>query len=197
MPRAPQDGLEKLEIWCPSPMPSLEEERMPQASSKLQWLHDQRGLRTLLVASLAGILCYCLGARLTIVPVAMAQDKVVPFVLKAEIYAYEHDPKGALAITRTFARRSDGATVMVESLGPITLGITGRRVAYWDGTSRSFVDAFRTKTTEPAVPLGDLASYHAHLLNAPPNCLRHGGRPSRALQPASGNHTVLCTRAAA
>jgi hypothetical protein len=85
---------------------------MQQTSSEQQWAHHQPRLRTLLVAILAGILCYYLGARLAIVHVAMAQDKVVPFVLKANVYAYEHDPKGALAINNNFARRSDGAFAM-------------------------------------------------------------------------------------
>jgi hypothetical protein len=164
---------------------------MQQTSSERRLAHHQPRLRKVLVAFLGGILCYYLGARLAIVHVTMAQDKVVPFVLMADVYAYEHDPKRALAITNNFGRRSDGAFAMFGSYGPIALGITARSVSYWDGTSKVFVDAFRTKTTKPAVPPSGLASYQAHLLNGPPNCLRHRGEIIKGTETLFGQPVVI------
>jgi hypothetical protein len=106
---------------------------------------------------------------------ASAQDKITPFVLETEIYGFEHDPHGAVGIKTTFARRSDGADVSVENVGPLTMGITGRRIWFMDGRSVSVVDAFKMKTMWPAVSAGQVERFNAQRLRTTPDCVKAAG----------------------
>jgi hypothetical protein len=118
------------------------------------------------------------------------QNKVTPYVVETEVYAFEHDPHGAVAIKTMFARRSDGATVRVESIGPLQLGITARRITFTDGRSVSVVDAFKMKTTWPAVPAGRLDHFNAQRLKGTPNCVRSPGETVLALDLVAGQMVV-------
>jgi len=129
-----------------------------------------RILATVLTGVLASLCCYSLGRYLTLV--VLAQASVTPYVLKVEIYSLARDPRGILGITETWGRRSDGATVRVESMGPPEWGITGREVRWMDGRSMTLVDYFKTKTTWPAIPAERLARHNAASLHPPVNCIQ-------------------------
>jgi hypothetical protein len=104
--------------------------------------------------------------------VALAQGSVTPYVLKVEVYSFENNPGGNLGITETFGRRSDGATVRLESMGRPEWGIQGREVRWMDGRWTTFIDYFKTKTTWPAIPAARLTSHNAARLHPPLNCIR-------------------------
>jgi hypothetical protein len=134
--------------------------------------------------------CYCFARILTIVPTTLAQDKITPYVVETEVYGFENDPHGALGIKTTFARRSDGATVRVENIGPLKWGLTGRRITFIDGRSVSVVDAFRTRTTWPPVPPSALATFNARRLKGTPNCVRSPEETVLALDLVAGQSVV-------
>ena len=119
------------------------------------------------------------------------EGKVTPYVLDTEVYGFENDPHGAVGIKTTFARRSDGATVRVESIGPLKLGLTGRRITFMDGRSMTVVDAFRTKTTWPPVRPQALASFNARRLRGTPNCVRSPEETVLALDRLAGQNVVV------
>lgn len=119
------------------------------------------------------------------------QDKITPFVLRTQVYAFEHDRHAELGIKTTFARRSDGATVRVESVGPLKLGLTGRMISFTDGRSLSLVDAFKMKTTWPPVPPGLLARFNAERWSASPNCLRMAGEELAGDGTITGQNVVV------
>ena len=135
--------------------------------------------------------CYCFARMLTILPTALAQDKIISYVLETEVYAFENDPHGEVGIKSTFARRSDGATVRVDNSGPLKLGLTARRITFMDGRSVSVVDAFRTKTTWPPVRPQALASFNARRLKGTPNCVRSGEETVSALDLVAGQNVVV------
>jgi hypothetical protein len=106
---------------------------------------------------------------------ASAQDQITPYVLDTEVFGFEHDPHGSMGFKTTFAHRSDGASVRVENLGPLSLGITGRLITFMDGRSVTAVDAFRMKTTPRTASAGALEAWKARRLQATPDCIQMAG----------------------
>jgi hypothetical protein len=92
----------------------------------------------------------CPGAYL--VPSVQAQDEGAPFVLKEEIYRYSTNPAGELFQQRIQARRSDGAEVDENNVGPMNSGLMIRNVTYTDGKTVSVIDSLQIKTTRPGFP---------------------------------------------
>jgi hypothetical protein len=103
---------------------------------------------------------------------ASAQDQITPYVLNTEVYAFERDPHGELGIKTTLARRSDGASARVDSIGHISLGLTARRVEFIDGRIVIVVDAIKMKTTPRPIPASALANLNALRLEGTPDCVR-------------------------
>lgn len=122
---------------------------------------------------------------------APVPDKITPFVLETEVYGFENDPHGALGIKTTFARRSDGAFVRVENVGPLKLGITGRMIRFMDGRSMTVVDAFKTKTTWSPVRADQLERFNAQRLRGSPDCLRVAGEVRSGHDILAGQHVVV------
>jgi hypothetical protein len=147
----------------------------------------------LLMALMAALIGFS-TLRLPVASTASAQDRVTPFVLDTEVYGFEQDPHGSLGFKTTFARRSDGASARVENVGPITLGISGRRVTFMDGRSVTVVDAFRTKTTWRPVPPQALASFNAQRLRATPDCVRTAGEVRVGEDTVAGQGVVVVER---
>lgn len=141
---------------------------------RLHTAHERRvrKLATLRTGILAALCCCSTGRYQTTVRAAPAEADVTPYVLKAEIYSFEHDPRGVLGITETWGRRSDGATVRMESMGPPEWGILAREVWWIDGRSATIVDYFKTRTAWPAIPAERLARHNSARLHPPPDCIR-------------------------
>jgi hypothetical protein len=122
---------------------------------------------------------------------APAPDKITPFVLETEVYGFENDPHGGLGIKTTFARRSDGAFVRVENVGPLKLGITGRMIRFMDGRSVTVVNAFKMKTTWSPVRVDQLERFNAQRLRGSPDCLRTAGEVRIGADTLAGQFVVV------
>jgi hypothetical protein len=128
-----------------------------------------------LLAGLAAVAgCFYIARWLTVERLASGEVNVTPFILETEVYSFEKDPAGGLVERKTTSRRSDGATAVVQNLGPIEWGETARRVTYADSRSVTFVDSFRTKTTWPVATGRELASFKEQFLHPSRNCVRVG-----------------------
>lgn len=80
-------------------------------------------------------------------PVVSAQTGVQPFYLERTLL--EPDSSGNLvpAKIEIVARRSDGATARMESLGPLSAGQHMRTVVFSDGRSVTVFDDVKVKNT--------------------------------------------------
>lgn len=126
-----------------------------------------------LVATLA-IMTFYLGTTVANRQILMARPAATLFTLQLNVYSYSQNPAGDLTSVTTTARRSDGTTVELNSVGDPSLGIDARRITYGDGRSVSMVDAVGAKTTWPKPPDEDVLELHRLLLNPPSNCVFEG-----------------------
>jgi TonB family protein len=142
------------------------------------------------MALMAALVGFSIVQLLMAASTASAQDKITPFVLDTEVYIFELDPLGSLAIKNTCARRSDGATARVENLGPIKLGVTERLVKFMDGRSVTVVDAFKMKTTWSTLRPDQVAFLNAQRLRGDSNCLWMAGEAMVATDKVAGQDAV-------
>lgn len=134
--------------------------------------------KTIALSSLGLVLtavCYYFSERITIQRMASAEIHTTPFVLVSEIYSLDNGPKYAeLFSKRMVARQSDGTSVFVSNLGPLSWGVTSRRVAYMDGRSVTFIDSLGAQTTWPEISKQQLASMKEQMLKPEANCVGAG-----------------------
>jgi|HubBroStandDraft_6_1064221.scaffolds.fasta_scaffold00142_2 hypothetical protein len=122
------------------------------------------------------VLCFYGAAKLTTNHIAHAQVSVTPFVLRTESYNYDKGPKGELFVKEVVARRSDGATAVISTVGDLSLGYTIKTLTFLDGTSITVYDPIRTKSSWH-VTTQRLAQLKEHLLLHPaPDCMPEGVR---------------------
>jgi hypothetical protein len=97
-----------------------------------------------------------------------------PFSLKIRVTDYERNPAGNLAWVMTQAQRSDGATVIVETVrGPHVQPHTFRALRLPDGTRVTLVDAVSAKSTcRPKQREVAVAREVSPGAPGSPNCLR-------------------------
>jgi hypothetical protein len=105
-----------------------------------------------MTSSRVGLMAMVIGTVSTASAVAIvAAPTIQPFYLEQTTSASDPDTHiFGLHGTLTVARRSDGTTVRVESVGPPWDGYRVRHVSMPNGNTASFVDAHRLKTTWPA-----------------------------------------------
>jgi len=147
--------------------------------------------RSLVVASalVLALGCFWLAKEVTIVRLAHAQVRTNPFVVTMHVYNYERNPQGELSHVRTVARRSDGTTARIGSVGPVDWGFTLKKITFMDDRSVTVSDLLMARTTLPRMQL-ETATPKRMLTTPPPDC-----RTSRA-QVMLGNALILNYRVA-
>lgn len=126
-----------------------------------------------------GITAFIVARTVTISNYAHAQVQATPFVHEVEVYNYEGSEAGEskLISRRVYARRSDGASMLSETvLGSVGLaqGLMSRRLEFPDGRRMVITDWIPAKTTMPTRSDQELARWKAGLYKAPENCLASG-----------------------
>jgi hypothetical protein len=103
-------------------------------------------------------------------PVSARAGTVQPFVLQRLVRT--PDDKGQLAFHKSelIARRSDGATALVESVGSQGSTALVRKLTYIDGTSVSFFDTLKLKTTWKPMRRFDVARWQNERVSPSPDC---------------------------
>jgi len=116
------------------------------------------------------LLCFYGAAKLTIYRIAHAQVRVVPFVLRTESYNYDKGPKGELFLKEIVARRSDGATAVISTVGDPSSSNTVKTLTFLDGTSMVVYDPIQAKSSWH-MTVTRLAGLKEHLLNPTSDCM--------------------------
>jgi hypothetical protein len=126
-----------------------------------------------------GLLCFALGNLVSIkAQVTAPQAKVQPFYLERDFSGPVDNGPVAVFKKEFVARRSDGTTVLIETVGPMNLGHTVRSVMAPDGTAVSLFDTTKVKTTWPAMSDGRAADLSRRLQASSRDC---GASPRGAL----------------
>jgi hypothetical protein len=113
---------------------------------------------------------------LKVIQLANAQVTAVPFYLQLDIS--KPADGGTMVVFRRMAvaRRSDGTTASIETVGPLSGGQTARKITFLDGRSLSLMDAFRVKSTWPTRTSQEIAALKAALTASPKDCIPPGSR---------------------
>lgn len=114
--------------------------------------------------------CYFGAKRLTITHLAHAQVRATPFFLQLHVYNVQ---KNKLSHMRAIARRSDGTTVLLQSVGPIDSGHTMRKITFMDGRAITVSDLLRTRTTIRQLN-EEIAFLRKMLVDPPQDCRTSG-----------------------
>lgn len=117
--------------------------------------------------------CFYLFNAVTKRLVAQSDASVTPFVLQREIYSFGNNPNGELRTKQTIARRSDGATSGINSMGPLAKGVYVRTIQFLDGSRVELADSLKSKTTWPPSE-AQAAIERAKILHPPQNCVFTG-----------------------
>ncbi len=123
-------------------------------------------------------LCFYGAAKLTMYHIASAQGRIVPFVLRTESYNYDKGPKGELFLKEAVARRSDGATAVISTVGEPSSGNTVKTLTFLDGRSVVVYDPIQAKSSWH-VTATRLAGLREHLLNPASDCMPEGKREGK------------------
>lgn len=113
---------------------------------------------------------YYIAFHLTVVHHASAQVKATPFMAELHSYTFETNPAGELLTKKMIARRSDGTTATIHTVGPISKGWTSRKIQYMDGRYTGIVDRV-SSILRGSVDSSQLAGLKARLMNPPQNCV--------------------------
>ena len=127
-------------------------------------------VRWLSIAMAIAFLSFVAARKLTVTTLAQSPLQVVPFTFETETYNFESDPAGKLVYKRLMARRQDGATASVASVGLVQWGATTRKVTFPDGMWANVYDIVGAKTTWHMNSVS-LAALKARLQNPPANCV--------------------------
>jgi hypothetical protein len=85
------------------------------------------------------------------------------------------DGQMAVQHRKTVARRSDGTTALIESVGPLAWNQYGRKITFLNGRSVSLVNLIRSKSTWPRKSESQVALLKSRLTNPPENCKSQAG----------------------
>lgn len=129
---------------------------------------------TIGVSVLVGVALYLLAKNLTIVTIASEQVQAVPFVFSMDIYGLDANNQMQLRRAKAVARKSDGTTAVVESIGLLEWDQYSRKVTFLNGKSFSVVDAIQMKSTWPPMAVSDLAHIKTLLTNPRTDCAYSG-----------------------
>jgi len=116
------------------------------------------------------VLCFYGAGKLTIYHIASAQVRVAPFVLRTESYNYDKGPKGELFVKEVVARRSDGATAEISTVGEPSSGNTVKTLTFLDGRAVVVYDPIQAKSSWH-ITTARLAALKEHLLNSASDCM--------------------------
>ncbi len=105
--------------------------------------------------------------------IAQSEVRVTPFVLERAIYFCSANPAGKLANKETIARRSDGTTVRIISVGPLARDVHLRELHYLDGSTVGLADFLKSKTSWPASEQ-QAAWLSSQMLHSAQNCVTVG-----------------------
>jgi len=122
-----------------------------------------------------GVACFYLTSFVGRGRTVGAQSLVTPFILQTESYGYNADSKWQLLDRKTEARRSDGATVVVEDIALDTPSErTERKIIFMDGKIVTLSDSVSAKSTM-FMASSDAGARHRQLMTHPPsNCVFTG-----------------------
>jgi hypothetical protein len=134
------------------------------------------------------VLCFYGAGKLTIYHIASAQVRVAPFVLRTESYNYDKGPKGELFLKELLARRSDGATAVISTVGEPSSGNTVKTLTFLDGKSVVVYDPIQAKSSWH-ITAARLAGLKEHLLNSASDCMPEGKREGK--QGVIGDDVIL------
>jgi hypothetical protein len=120
---------------------------------------------------IAAVAIFYAAKHIRIIQLASAQVTAAPFTL--QLVMRKPGDNGSMTVYRykVSARRSDGSTAQVETVGPLSGGQTARRVTFLDGRSLSLVDALRLRSTWPMRRPEEVAALRARLSEPPANCM--------------------------
>lgn len=106
--------------------------------------------------------------------IARAQVKATPFTLEMESYEFSDGLPETLIAKETVARRSDGATARVDSMGGIVglqAGETERHILYLDGHALDVFDGVQSVVRFPQLSLKAMAFRKEEIVSPPENCV--------------------------
>ncbi|HET7183048.1 MAG TPA: hypothetical protein VFI82_00075 [Terriglobales bacterium] len=130
-----------------------------------------------LIIGLAAI-AFDVAKSWTTVTLAQTSVTVTPFTFETETYNFESDEKGKPFHKEVVARRSDGSTVKIATVGRIEWGTTTRKITHTTGVWASVYDLIEAKTTWQMHP-AELAALKERLRNPPVDCVfQTAGNPS-------------------
>jgi hypothetical protein len=122
------------------------------------------------VSGVLALVCFYGAAKLTIHHIAHAQVRVVPFVLRTDSYNYDNGPKGELFLKEVVARRSDGASAVISTVGDPSSGSTLKTLNFLDGTMVEVYDPIQAKSSWHMAAIR-LAGLKERLLNPASDCM--------------------------
>lgn len=142
-------------------------------------------------------LCACAFAsfyaakHLKIVQMANAQVTAAPFFLHLTISQPVDGGTFVVFKTKTVARRSDGSTALIETVGPLSGGQTARKITFLDGRALSLIDALRVKSTWPARRPEEIALLKARLAGAHRDCVPSRSATLLAFEKLNGEDVAI------
>jgi hypothetical protein len=122
------------------------------------------------VIAAGAIVSFYFGKTLHPPGIVHAQLRVEPFLLERTLS--ERRPPAGLSpsLAVSIARRSDGTTATVESVGPLASPRFVRKLAFLDGRVLSLVDSMRIKSTGPRLSEEEAGSLIQSLTVPSPDC---------------------------
>ena len=147
------------------------------------------GSKVAATALLLALVSFYAARHITVARLAHAQVRATPFLLLMHIYNVEKSPAGELQQTRVVARRSDGTTALIGSVGRIAWDQMLKKITFMDGRSVMLSDLIASRTSLRS--LNEEIAFLKKLLTAPPPDCRLSVRDVFL-----GNDTVLNHRVA-
>lgn len=141
-----------------------------------KWLTPRRVLWLGATFGLA-VGAYFVAQPLTLERLARAQVKTTPFTLQLESYDLSEGSPGTLFSKETVARRSDGATVRINSMAGLVglqSGETERHIVFLDGREMAAFDGVSSVIRFPRLSTGAISIQKQKILNPPANCIFPG-----------------------
>jgi hypothetical protein len=127
-----------------------------------------------LLLVVGAVVSFYLAASLQPLRPVNAQGRVAqPFYLKRTIFTDNHSGKLSPFRAEVVARRSDGATARITSLGPLTAPGYFRKVDFLDGRSVTLIDSIKAKSTWPTMGRRELSALSQKITQAPADCGVH------------------------
>lgn len=136
---------------------------------------NRKVLRNLGIVVVVAVLAFFLAKRITIVRVADAGVSAVPFVLEMDISWVGDSGQMQVQHKKTVARRSDGTTAEIGSVGRLAWGAHGRRLTLMGSTSLTLLDLVRNKIVRFTTRRREMAFLKEQLVHPRQDCAYYGG----------------------